>query len=107
MHITSRPHAGNKLEPLPRRTLLSIPKLVSEGSPAEIQTVLGWRLDTRRLSLSLPDDKHEAWVEEIRLMIQAETCIFVDLDRLVGRLNHSSYVIPIDASFPRAVAIKY
>jgi hypothetical protein len=33
-------------------------------------------------------------------MIQAETCIlFVDLDRLVGRLNHSSYVIPIARHF--------
>ena len=99
MHITSRPHAGEALEPLPRRTLLSLPKLASEGSPAEVQIVLGWCLDTRRLCLSLPDDKHEAWVEEIQVMIDAKACVFGNLDRLVGRLVHSSHVLPISRHF--------
>ena len=46
MHVTSRPHAGEDAEPLPRRAILSLPKLKAEGSPAEHQTVLGWDLDT-------------------------------------------------------------
>jgi hypothetical protein len=59
MHVTSRPHAGDEHEPLPRRAILSQPKLIAEGSPAECQTVLGWNLDTRRLILSLPKDKYK------------------------------------------------
>ena len=57
MHVTSRPHAGDDDEPLPRRPILSAPKLIAEGSPAEVQVVLGWRIDTRRLEVSLPEDK--------------------------------------------------
>jgi hypothetical protein len=66
MHITSRPHAGEDTEPIPRRPILSLPKLVAEGRPEEIQTVLGWTLDTRRLEISLPLDKYTAWSADIR-----------------------------------------
>ena len=99
MHITSRPQAGDDLEPLPRRPLLSTPKLISEGSPAEIQSVLGWQLDTRRLLLSLPNDKHSAWDKEIQTMVDNGSCIYAELDRMVGRLNHSAYVLPIARHF--------
>ena len=47
MHVTRRPHAGDNEEPLPRRPKLSIPKLMAEGRPEEVQTVLGWTIDTR------------------------------------------------------------
>ena len=43
MFVTSRPHAGEASEPLPRRDILSLPKLKAEGAPAESQIVLGWR----------------------------------------------------------------
>ena len=41
IHVTTRPHAGDECEPIPQRPLLSLPKMVAEGSPAEIQIVLG------------------------------------------------------------------
>ena len=41
MHVTSRPHSGDDDEPIVRRPILSIPKLIGEGSPAEVQIVLG------------------------------------------------------------------
>jgi hypothetical protein len=40
MHVTSRPHAG-KDEPILRRDILSLPKLLAVGSPVEQQIVLG------------------------------------------------------------------
>jgi hypothetical protein len=46
--VANRPNAGDD-EPVPRRENLSAPKLVAEGTPAEIQIVLGWDLDARRL----------------------------------------------------------
>jgi hypothetical protein len=64
MHVTSRPHAGAR-EPILRRVMLSLVKLLAEGAPAEQQIVLGWLSETRRLLMSLPDDKHAAWLETI------------------------------------------
>jgi hypothetical protein len=45
IHVTTRPHMG-PAEPVPCRGLLSDPKLIAKGMPAEIQVVLGWDLDT-------------------------------------------------------------
>ena len=59
IHVTSRPHMG-EAEPVKRRGLLSAPKLEAEGTPAEVQIVLGWNLNTRLLLILLPDDKYEA-----------------------------------------------
>ena len=99
MHVTSRPHAGDQTEPVPRRPILSLPKLCAEGSPAEIQTILGWRIDTRRLLIALPDDKYTAWVADLNAIKTTGRCQFKELDRVVGRLNHSSYVVPITRNF--------
>ena len=99
MHVTSRPHAGDDKEPISRRPLLSMPKLLAEGSPAEIQIVLGWRLDTRRLLIALPDDKFIAWSEELDRRIGEPRCRYEDIDQLVGRLNHSSFVLPFSRHF--------
>ncbi|KAI2512067.1 hypothetical protein MHU86_2355 [Fragilaria crotonensis] len=99
MHATSRPHAGDDLEPIPRRAILSTPKLIAEGSPAEVQTVLGWNLDTRRLQLSLPLDKFLAWVADIETVLKEGECLYTTLEQLVGRLNHASYVLPTARHF--------
>ena len=99
MHVTSRPHAGEEREAVPRRPILSQPKLEAEGSPAEVQTVLGWQLDTRRLEVSLPPDKFEAWMEELRNVRVSPRVNRKDLERLLGRLNHTAYVIPIARHF--------
>ena len=99
MHVTSRPHAGDDDEPLPRRPILSAPKLTAEGSPAEVQVVLGWRIDTRRLEVSLPEDKFIAWTNDIRAARTNPTTARKELEQLLGRLNHASYVIPLARHF--------
>ena len=99
MHVTSRPHAGDGAEPIIRRPLLSMSKLLAEGSPAEIQIVLGWRLDTRRMLIGLPDDNFVAWSEDLDRLISEPRCRYEDLDQIVGRLNHSSFVLPFARHF--------
>lgn len=100
MHVNSRPHAGETLGPLPRRSILSLPKLIAEGSPAELQLVLGWHLDTRRLLLSLPKDKVEAWSSsDINVIISTGTCLFTVLEQLIGQLNHAAYLLPTAQHF--------
>jgi len=98
VHVTSRPHAGDD-EPIPRQELLSIAKLLAEGSPEEIQAVLGWILDTRRLLVSLPTDKTNAWLSDLEAVIRRRRCTIGDLETLVGRLNHAAFVIPLARHF--------
>jgi hypothetical protein len=57
IHVAMRPNAGKEQEPIPRRDTLSKDKLEAEGAPAESQTVLGWRINSRLLRLQLPFDK--------------------------------------------------
>ena len=94
MHVTSCPHAGDANEPVPRRPILSLPKLIAEGRPEEVQVVLGWRLNTRLLEISLPDNKYKAWTGDIHHLIRAGRCGAKGLETLVGRLNHASYIMP-------------
>jgi hypothetical protein len=98
IHLTSRPHAG-PAEPIQRRGLLSDLKLIAEGTPEEIQIVLGWSMDTRRLLLSLPTDKFDAWMQDITKISTSRKTSFGDLETTVGRLNHAAYVIPLSRHF--------
>ena len=99
MHVTSRPHAGDSEEPLPRRDILSIPKLRAEGAPAEVQTVLGWSLNTRTLTISLPETKFRAWLTDLSAITQSRRCTFGAMESLAGRLCHASYAIPLTRHF--------
>jgi hypothetical protein len=44
-------------DPLPRDPLVAVKKVIAEGTPAEVLTILGWQIDTRRLIIQLPDEK--------------------------------------------------
>jgi hypothetical protein len=44
VHVMSRPHAGEQVEPVPRRPLLGPDKLEAEGRSLERQIVLGWEI---------------------------------------------------------------
>jgi hypothetical protein len=98
MHVTSRPHAGTE-EPVTRRNILSDANLLAEGAPAETQIILGWMIKTRRLQISLPTDKFDAWTTELQKMIKAQRTTFGDIETTVGRLNHVAYVIPLARHF--------
>jgi hypothetical protein len=79
MHCTSHPHAGDD-EHISRRGILSAPKLVAEGAPAETQIVLGWKMDTHRLLIQLPYDKYDAWILELEMIGRSHEMAFKDLD---------------------------
>lgn len=100
VHVTSRPHAGDDIEPLPRCTLLSIKKLLAEGTPKEIlQTILGWIVDARRLLIALPHDKFTAWMADLDQFSRSQHCSFESLHSLVGQLNHAAFIIPLARHF--------
>jgi hypothetical protein len=100
IHIAMRPNAG-AAEPIDRRESLSESKLEAEGTPAEVQIVLGWELDTRRLICSLPEDKYIAWCQEISDVLSSESKSVskVLLESIIGRLTHASWVVPLSRHF--------
>ena len=48
-------------ESLNREDLLSLKKFVAEALPTEKKIILGWLVDTRTFTVSLPPDKFQAW----------------------------------------------
>ena len=97
IHVSMRPNAGDA-EPTPRQEMLSLSKLQAEGTPSEVMLVLGWLINTRRLLISLPWDKYALWSEQLRSLID-KGASRKELESLLGRLTHASYVIPLAHNF--------
>jgi hypothetical protein len=41
-----------------------------EGTPTKTLTILGWRIDTRRLTIQLPVEKADSWDADLEALIQ-------------------------------------
>ena len=106
VHLMSRPHAGDNHEPIPRRPLLSPSKLKAEGRPSEIQVCLGWGINTRTLMVFLPDDKFKAWRSDLVSIRIAKRATMEEIESLIGRLNHASYVVPLSRHFLNALRMR-
>jgi hypothetical protein len=77
-----------------RQAILSLPKLLAEGSLAEQWIVLGWLLDACRLSAPLPDNERLTWILLVEQVIKSRGCVKGDLlDTLEGQLNHAARAI--------------
>jgi hypothetical protein len=107
LHLTCRP-LDPEHEPVPRPHVASKKKLEAEGALAELITVLGWYLDTRRFTIALPDDKEKAWAQSIIDILGRSEASFKELETLVGRLDHVCYIIPAARHFMnRLRRVKY
>jgi hypothetical protein len=106
VHVMSRPHAGDRVEPVPRRPLLGPEKLEAEGRSSERQVVLGWEINTRRLIVALPHDKYRAWDNDLAEIINQKSCSIQALESMVGRLTHASFLIPLSRHFLNEVRRK-
>jgi hypothetical protein len=99
VHVMSRPHAGEDLEPVPRKPLLGPDKLEAEGRGSVRQIVLGWEIRTRDLKVASPYDNHLAWREDLVALIKASRASWKELESMIGRLNHASFLIPLSRHF--------
>jgi hypothetical protein len=85
-------------DPLPRDPIVATKKVMAEGTPAEIQTILGWRIDTRRLLIQLPKEKAKLWDADLRALIRdGDKGWPIGLKRLEiiqGRNIHVATIIP-------------
>ena len=62
-HLVFRPLS--KFEPIPRDEAAAVAKLIAKCGLEETNQILGWRYDTHRLLISLPDSKTFAWIDSI------------------------------------------
>jgi hypothetical protein len=59
----------------------------------EVMKVLGWIINTRSLTTSLPHDKHSKWSSSIDTIISEGKCNIKNLEILLGRLNHAANIL--------------
>ena len=87
---------GRPLDPeddLKRVDLVSLSKLQAEAALEEQKVLLGWKLDTRSLEISLPMDKFIAWTNNINDILDRKSTTFKELETLIGRLGHVTVVV--------------
>ena len=93
IHVLCRPLDTN--EPLLREEFLSLSKLKEEGSVSEKFTLLGWDINTRKLTIALPEKKFSRWSNEICQILSKKKVSYAVLESMIGRLNHAASVHPI------------
>ena len=86
-------------ESLPRDSLLSVKKFLTEARSLEIKIVLGWLIDARRFLISLPWDKFTTWIISLQVMKSDLRVFRESLRTMLGRLNHTAYVVPLVRHF--------
>jgi hypothetical protein len=96
IHSAARPVDDSDI--LPRKDIIYMKKFQAEGRLEEVKKVLGWTMNTRSLTLSLPPDKHRDWTRDIRKMISAKKSHFKLLESLIGRLNHVACIFSTNAA---------
>jgi hypothetical protein len=95
INVVGRPK-DSLSETLPRDALLAIEKAIARSTPTEQLTILGWDIDTRRVQISLPDDKFREWMRTIHELLEGPPGKWVPhslLETLVGRLNHTAAIV--------------
>ena len=86
--------AGIKRDPM-----VEMEKAAAEGPAEEIKIVLGWRIDTRRLLISLPDHKFIAWSAQIDMTLSKPTVSNKTLMSILGRLENVAQILVILGHF--------
>ena len=97
IHILGRPVDSS--DPIKRVDLVSLSKLIAEATMEEWKILLGWKLDTRALLISLPFEKYTAWTNGINNIISRQHTTHDELETLIGRLGHVTLIIPYSKHF--------
>jgi hypothetical protein len=92
IRTVSRPLSNDDI--IPRKDIISLKKLSAEGQLSEIKTILGWCIDTRALTISMPTHKALDWLREIDIIIEAGRVNYKVLESMLGRLNHVAGIFP-------------
>jgi hypothetical protein len=85
-------------DPFPRDPIIATKKVMAEGTPTEILTILGWQIDTRRLLIQLPEEKAKTWETDLSALIQdgdqGYPVTLKHLESIQGRNVHIATIVP-------------
>ena len=82
-----------------RQDLISDEKNEAEGAPEEVKVCLGWKINTRKLLVSLPSHKYHAWNLQIEEVIKAKTVNYKTLESILGRLENVAIIVKMFGHF--------
>lgn len=92
IHVVARPLEND--EPIPRAEMAARNKFVAEAGAEEQKMILGWFIDFRRLMIHLPKNKHIAWGDALRAIIESQESTAKELEKNIGRCGHISVILP-------------
>ena len=93
LHLIGRPAEDSVPETLPRDALIAVSKYLAEAKASESKVILGWEVNTRQMTVSLPSDKHRAWTIDLQ-SLQArpnQRATAKELESTIGCLNQAAY----------------
>jgi hypothetical protein len=93
IHSNCRPLEN--MEQIMREDCLSLSKLEDEGTLAEKLAILGWEINTRLLTIALPNKKLKLWKRDLQTIIASKKVSYKKLETIIGRLNHSATACPL------------
>jgi hypothetical protein len=82
IHILFRP--VDQKETILHEDCLSLDKLAEEGRLSEVLIILGWSINTRLLTLALPDKKFHNWIRDLQEILSGKKASVKDLEKVVG-----------------------
>ena len=85
-------------------------KLLAEGTPSEKIIALSWNIDGRAFTITLTEDKNDAWSHQISEMLRQKCGAHKELESRAGQLNYDAIAIPLCRHFIgrlRSLIIKY
>lgn len=88
---------------LKRDDFIAEDKIDAEGAPEECKTCLGWLLNTRALTASLPFHKLKAWSSQVRSFVARKSANEEDLQSVLGRMENLAIAIPMFSHFLNSV----
>ena len=97
IHAIAHKAVGNTH--IQRQDLISDEKNEAEGAPEEIKICLGWTLNTRKLLVSLPSHKYQAWNTQVEEIITAKSVNYKTLESVLGRLENVAIIVKMFGHF--------
>ncbi len=74
--------------------LVAKDKLTAEWGSSETKIILRWPFNFGTLTVTPPEHKHIAWLQEIQLMIQMHKTTTKLMESTIGCMGHVSFMIP-------------
>ena len=89
----------NEDDASPRNPIINMKKHQAEGRLEETKVVLGWLINTRLFRVFLTEEKSKDWIRDIDETIQKRHCSEKLLETMIGRFNHTGFIVIISKYF--------